>query len=196
MRLHIGCGSVYLRDWVNVDLPFPNVFLAADRPDLVESLGTDEEDYYGRHGKKTIETLRQPIFQEMVCDRYGAFEFLPVAPQSVDEILTRQCFEHLSIAEAHRALDRMKAVLKPAGFLRIDVPDHDETFRKLIETGDSFFARHLMGPRSNDRGYHMMSYTREALKKLVESHGFCFPQEEPNIHLYPAICMRFQLWSA
>lgn len=175
-----------------MDLPFPNVFLASERPDLVESLGTNERNYYGRHSAKTIDSLRAPILQEMVCDRYGSFDFLPVAPKSVDEVLSRQCFEHLSVAEAHLALDRVRGVMKPGAVLRIDVPDHDETLRRLQETGNHFFARHLMGPRSNERGYHMMSYTREALRKLVEEHGFSFVEEEENIHIYPAFCLRFE----
>ncbi len=196
MKLHVGSGSIYLRGWTNVDLAFPNVFLASDRPDLVESLITDESDYYGRHKNKTMETLRAPIMQEMVCDRYGSFEFLPVAPNSVDELLSRQCFEHLSLTEAHLALERIKGVMKPGGVLRLDVPDHDETLKKLRETGDEFYARHLMGPRNSERGHHMMSYTRKALASLVESHGFALQEEEPNIHIYPAFCLRFKLWSA
>jgi len=185
---------VYLRGWVNVDLPFPNVFLAPDRPDLVDALITGESDYYGRHKDKTIETLRAPILQEMVCDRYGSFDFLPAPPRSVDELLSRQCFEHLSIAEAHQALERIKAVLKPGGILRLDVPDHDETLRLLRETGDEFYSRHLMGPRSGtDRGFHMMSYRRSDLRQLVEGHGLFSDGEESMIpRLYPAFCMRFK----
>lgn len=196
MRLHVGSGSIYISPgWVNVDLPFPNVFLASERPDLVEALATDESNYYGRHSAKTIDTLRAPIIQEMVCDRYGSFDFLPAAPKSVDEILSRQCWEHLSIAEAHLALERIKSVLKPGGILRLDVPDHDETLRKLRETGDEFYARHLMGPRSYERGFHMMSYRRTDLATLVEGHGFSMQSEEENIHFYPAFCLRFRLWS-
>ncbi len=191
MKLHVGSGSIYLNGWVNIDLPFPNVFLASERPDLVERLITDESDYYGRHESKTVETLRAPIMQEMVCDRYGSFEFLPVPPASVSELLSRQCFEHLSIAEAHVALSRINAVMKPGGILRLDVPDHDDALRKLRETGDAFYARHLMGPRNGDRGFHMMSYQRQSLRMLVEEHGFVFVEEEENIHFYPAFCLRF-----
>ena len=192
MKLHVGSGSIYLRDWCNVDLPYPNVFLASERPDLVERLITDESDYYGRHSAKTTDTLKTPIRQEMVCDRYGSFEFLPVCLKSIDEVLSRQCFEHLSITEAHNALESLRAVLKPGGILRLDVPDHDEALRKLGETGDYFFARHLMGPRSSDMGFHMMSYQRMSLRVLVEAHGFTYVEEEPNIHIYPAFCLRFR----
>lgn len=197
MRLHVGAGSIYLREWVNVDLPFPNIFLASERPDLVEALSTDDTDYYGRHSGKTVETLRKPINQEMVCDRYGSFDFLPVPPKSVDHLLSVECFEHLSISEAHAALERVKVVMKAGGILRLDVPDHDETLRLLRETGDAFYARHLMGPRNNDRGFHMMSYGRESLSRLVESHGFSFEAEDHSIkHVYPAFCLRFRLASA
>lgn len=193
MRVHVGCGSVYLSGgWINVDLPFPNVFLASDRPDLVEALITDDRDYYGRHRDKTIDSLRAPIMQEMVCDRYGSFDFLPVPPGSVTELLSRQCFEHLSIAEAHLALERIKASLKPGGVVRLDVPDHDETLRLLRETGDQFYERHLMGPRNTDRGFHMMSYRRSDLRSLVESHGLVFDGEETMPRLYPAFCLRFK----
>lgn len=193
MKLHIGSGSVYLRDWLNVDLPDEHTFLTSERPDLLEGLATDESDYYGRHKDKTPETLRSgPLNQQCVCDAYGSFFFIPARRGSVEEILTRQCFEHLSISEANRALIEMKSVLSIGGILRIDVPDHEQTLSKLIETGDKFYIRHLLGPRRHDHGFHMMSYSRERLKELVEGHGFEFVCEEENVHFFPAFCMRFR----
>lgn len=192
MRVHVGSGSIYLTGWVNVDLPFPNVFLASDRPDLVEQWGTSAENYYGRHQDKTIETLRSgAINQEYVCDRYGSFSFLPVAEGSVDEILSRQAFEHISCFEAKAALGVMREALKIGGLLTIDVPDHVETMRLLLETHDPFYIRHLMGPRRGQRGVHMQSYSFDGLKDLVESHGFKFVATQPNIHLYPSISLTF-----
>lgn len=191
IRLHIGCGSVYLRDWLNVDIPGPETYLAADRPDLVERWGTTEDQYYARHQDKNIDTLRRgPLHQEYVCDRYGSFQFLPVS-ERIDEILTRQSFEHLSSSEADAAMVQMKKVLKPGGLLRIDVPDHDQTLELLKSTGDDFYKRHLLGPRRDEYGFHMRSYNRDQLRKLVESHGFSHICEEKNIHFFPAFCLRF-----
>lgn len=193
MRVHIGCGSVYLKDYVNVDVRAPGVFLAKDRPDLVEKYLTTEQDYYGRHKDKTIDTMREgPIKeQEYVCDEYGTFADLPGSTWTLSEVLARHVFEHMSITEAHKALDEIDRKMKPGGLLRIDVPDHEETMKLFQKTGDKFYIRHLLGPRRNEYGYHMMSYTREHLKKLVEGHGFRFLKEEPNIHVYPSICMAF-----
>lgn len=192
MKLHIGCGSVYLRNYINVDVPGSNTFLATDRPDLVEKWITDAGDYYGRHQDKTIETLREgPVIKETVCDRYGSFAFIPAPDNSCAEILARHVFEHMSLSEAHAALEVVRRVLILGGIIRIDVPHHTETVRLLMETQDPFYARHLIGPRNGDYGYHMMSYDRTRLKALFDHHGYSYLGEEPNIHIYPAFCLRF-----
>jgi predicted SAM-dependent methyltransferase len=191
-RVHIGCGTVYLDGWVNLDLPGPTTYLASNRPDLVERWRTTEDKYFAKHSNASVETLRKPTaYQEYVCDRYANFDNLPFAAWSVSEILARHAFEHLSITEAHRALDQMDEVLKEGGLLRLDVPDHEGTLQEFKKTGDEFYIRHLLGPRRNDHGFHMMSYTRDRLRRLVEEHGFVFVKEEPNIHFYPAFCLRF-----
>jgi predicted SAM-dependent methyltransferase len=193
MKLHVGCGSVYLRDWINVDLPGAKTFLAEERTDLVEALITDESDYYGRHKDKTAERLKSgPLNQEAVCDRYGSFMNLPARPGSIRELLARHCFEHLSIHEAETALREIGSALGKNGILRLDVPDHEGTMREFMKTGNEFFIRHLLGPRRADHGFHMMSYTRQRLMALVESFGFEYVLEEPNIHFYPAFCLRFE----
>lgn len=192
MKLHIGCGSVYLDGWFNVDVRSPQTFLARHRVDLVEALGTDEGDYYGRHLDKSIDSLRAgPRSQEYVCDEYGSFECLPVAAGSVTEVLVRQSFEHLSIAEARAAFRAIDAALIPGGVVRIDVPDHERSLDLYRETGDEFYRRHMLGPRRDERGFHVMAYSRDLLKGLASDYGFSFSQEEPNIHFYPAFCLRF-----
>src|SRR5678816_1119744 len=192
IRIHLGAGTVYLDGYVNVDLPGPKAFLAKDRPDLVEKLLTTDDHYYLNHADKTLETLAKgPLDQEAVVDCYGSFDRLPASYWSVSEVLSRHVFEHLSVNEAHRALDAVDEIMAPNGILRIDVPDHNETVKLLRETGDTFYERHLLGPRRNEYGYHLCGYSRERLRALVESHGFIFVEEEPNIHLYPSICLRF-----
>lgn len=193
MRVHVGCGSVYLHGYINADLRGAKTFLAKDRPDLVQQLGTTEDQYYARHQDKTIDLLRKgPLDQECVVDEYASLLDLPGSSWSLDEVLVRHAFEHLSINEAHQCLDEADKKLKSGGILRIDVPDHEGTLKKFKETGDEFYIRHLLGPRRNDYGYHMMSYTKERLRNLVESHGFKFVREERNIHFFPAFCLRFE----
>lgn len=194
MRLHVGSGTIYLRGWVNIDVPGERTHLAADRPDLVEQYITDENDYYGRHGTTTIDSLRlgARASVEYVCDRYGSFQRLYLGEGVADEVLARQTFEHLSMTEAARALQEVYTVLRPGGLLRLDVPDTEATLHQWGRTHDPFYLRHLLGPRTSAYGYHMMSYTRDGLRSLVEEHGFTYDEEEENIHLYPAFCLRFR----
>ena len=47
LKLHVGCGTVYLEGYVNLDVPVAGYsFLASERPDLVEKNRTSVERYY------------------------------------------------------------------------------------------------------------------------------------------------------
>jgi SAM-dependent methyltransferase len=190
VKLHVGSGTVYLKGYVNVDVPSPRVHLAADRPDLVARYATAEISYYARHTEhKAIQDFREgPRFDEYVCDRYGAWDHLPCPDGSATEVLSRQVFEHLSATEAQRALLEARRVLAPGGALRLSVPDHEGTLALFIETHNPLYVRHLLGPRRDEFGYHLRSYTHAGLRALVEAHGFEFVNDELNLHAYPAIC--------
>lgn len=193
MKLHVGCGAIYLREYVNVDLPLPHVFLAKERPDLVERLVTDEDKYYWRHSDKNPDRLRGgPLSQDTVCDVYGGLSFMPARDGSVSEVLARQCIEHIGIQDVRRAMDEAYRVLTVGGILRVDVPDPDETLRIYRKTGDEFYIRHLFGPRRTKYGGHT-PYNRQMLRSVVEELRFEFVEEEPNIHeFYPAFCLRWR----
>ena len=191
MKIHVGCGTVYLKDWLNIDVPGPRTFLAAKRPDLVERYVTTEDNYYGRHADKTVESLAAgPAYDEYVCDQYG--DFFSIRAWDVDEVLARHTFEHLSIREARLALDHVHMHMNRGGILRLDVPDHEQTLLLYGQTLNPFYIRHLLGPRRDEYGFHMMSYTPERLQALVEGHGFQCEGAEENIHIYPAFCLRFR----
>jgi len=193
MKVHVGCGTVYLQDWLNLDVYTAKTFLAKDRPDLVERYITTEDDYYGRHKDKTLESLREgPRHDEYVCDEYGDFFNLYAIPGHIDELLARHTWEHLSVREARKALNNIYVHLNDSGLLRLDVPDHEQTLLLYGKTGDPFYIRHLLGPRRDEYGFHMMSYTPERLQRLVEEHGFTCEGAEENIHIYPAFCLRFR----
>lgn len=188
----MGSGSVYLREWVNVDLPLPHVYLARERHDLVERFITSEDHYYARHTDKHADSLRGgPVTKDTVCDIYGSFTFIPARPGTVAEILARQVFEHLDRTEAKEALNHCYEALQPKGLLRLDIPDPDDTIRRYRDTGDEFYIRHLFGPRRDVYGFHT-HYTRAMLIELASQAGFWLEAEEPNIHFYPSYCLRFQ----
>jgi len=193
MKVHVGCGTVYLQGWLNLDIKGPRTFLARTRPDLKARYVTTEGNYYGRHTDKSLESLRKgPRLDEYVCDAYGDFFNLYAVPGHIDELLARHTWEHLSIREARIALNNIRDYMVDDGILRLDVPDHEQTLLLYGKTGDPFYIRHLLGPRRDEYGFHMMSYTPERLQRLVEEHGFTCEGAEENIHIYPAFCLRFR----
>lgn len=195
MKLHVGNGTVYLRDWCNVDLQLPGINLSSGRPDLVEKFATSAEAYYARHEDKTIESLRAGAATgelETVCDAYGSFDRLPCGLGEAEEVMSFQVFEHLSVREARAALDEVDRVLRPGGRLRLTVPDHEETLKRWRVTGDEFWKRHVLGSRRNEAAYHVMGWTRDSLRAIVEEFGLVCTGDFPNPHFYPSICMSFE----
>lgn len=191
MKLHVGCGAIYLEGWVNVDLPLANVALASEEPGLVAEYRTTEDKYYARHEGKNVDEWRKGAnIVKTVCDAYGSFQFLPARRESVTELLSRQVFEHLNVIQAREAIKECFRVIAWGGHLRIDVPDPERTLELYKETGDKFYVRHLFGPRLDIFGYHTF-YTRDSLSHLVAEAGFNLVEEEVNIHPYPAFCLKW-----
>lgn len=190
---HIGNGTVYLTDAINVDMPGENVFLAKDRPDLVEKYSTVSDDYYGRHKNKNFDGWRKgPENNQTVTDRYGRLDCLPFRDGEVDTIIMYQVAEHLSIPELKIGIVEMARILKVGGIARISVPDMETSLKKLGETNDYFYVRHLLGPRNGSRGLHCVGYSARILSDVFwESGIFNGGIEKPNWHSYPAICMEF-----
>lgn len=192
-KIHIGNGTVYLQDYINVDLPSDNCFLWSERQDLVDKYITTDDDYYGKHSNKSTEKFKAgPKIVESVCDRYGSFQNIPARTGTITKVLSRQVFEHQSIPEAIAALRECYRVLLPGGELTIDVPDPVESIYRFAESEDEFYIRHIVGPKSKGSwGWHCMAYTAEDLINLCQNNGFLFLRNEPNIHIYPAICITF-----
>ena len=79
-------------------------------------------------------------------------------------------------------------MLAPGGRLRLSVPDFDKTLEGYGLSRDPVLLRHMLGPRNSTRGFHLLGYGKESLRRCVEAEGYEFVGEEENIHAYPALC--------
>lgn len=188
MRIHLACGTVYLKDWINIDLEQPNFYLAKDRLDLVEKNGTDIDHYYKE--ERTTEDFMKGKFhdKEAVVDMYADIRELPFEDNTVDEMVGMHIFEHFSSREGDELLAYWYRLLKKGGSLRLHVPDVRGIMEEYNKDKDIRWAlRQLWGSNKNDFGIHKAGYVFETLSEKFERAGFKNVKQLENINSYSAI---------
>jgi hypothetical protein len=191
LKLHVGCGTVYLDGYVNLDVEVPGYsFLASERPDLLERNRTTVDRYY--KVEETRETLEGGPRGEQHCvvDRYADLRALPYERDTVDEIRSVQSLEHLDMREGPRVLRHWRDLLRPRGLLHVDVPDFEETARQLLaqpdEPSKEWYYRLVYGSQKNAYAFHKNGFSPARLEWMLREAGFREVRHVPNtIHFYP-----------
>lgn len=190
-KLHLGCGTIYLKGWINIDLNLPHHHLTIDRPDLMKTNGTTLDNYYKEDvGKKDF--LKGTFHKkEVVCDMVANVKNLPFENESVDEMLAVQLFEHFGRIEAEELLDYWWGLLKFGGSLRLHVPDILGIYKQFQKDNDEdWMIRQIFGSQKNEFGFHKFGYTEETLSQLLLKHHFKNVEFVENINNYPSIAIK------
>lgn len=177
IRLNIGCGQSPTPGWINYDNS-PSVRLARwpALAGLLARLGLIDG-----HGLAFVEASRAHGIR--YCD---AARRIPHDDGSVDAIYASHMLEHLDRVEARAFLAECRRVLRPAGILRLAVPNLRNAAYNYLRLNDADgFLRHLQfdldkprGPVAHlrrmltgGRGHHWM-YDADSLVALVAGLGF------------------------
>lgn len=184
VKLHLGCGGIFLRDYINVDIEGLD---AKTNPTIAAENTADIKNYYaGLDG----DAHHLPQRRTTVADLRVDITALPYTARTVDKIVAIQVFEHLSPIKAIDALYHWHRILKHGQPLVMSVPDMAGTLDMIERQDDIHFAlRHLRGRESNHYNSHHAWYTTDTLSELVNFCGFVVNPIE-NFHFYPAICIR------
>ncbi len=198
IKLHLGCGTVYLKDYVNIDVKIPDwSYLAKKRPDLVKINKTTVKNYYGSniHKNVTRKDFETKKFEKrpIVVDVHADVRELPYKPNSIDEIRSVQLFEHFSFKEGQILLKYWHKLLKPGGIVHIDIPDLDGTIegyhKSKTQKDRDWYTRLLFGSQKNEFGFHKAMYSKASIKNLLTKLKFKKVTFLPNIHVYPAFAV-------
>lgn len=184
VKLHCGCGGIYLRDYINIDIDGLD---ARTNSAIAQANSADIKDYYaGLDG----DAHHLPTRRTTVVDLQADITTLPYTERTVDKIVAIQVFEHLSPIKALDALYHWHRILKHGQPLVMSVPDMTGTLDMIERQDDIHFAfRHLRGRESNHHNSHHAWYTVDTLSELL---SFCEFKVNllPNFHFYPAICVK------
>lgn len=94
---------------------------------------------------------------------------LPFESGSVDAIRASHVLEHLTFADAHKAIAEWNRVLVNGGEVKIAVPDFDKA---AAAVDDPHRLYYVMGGQTDEHDRHGSAFTRETLTQLLESFQF------------------------
>jgi predicted SAM-dependent methyltransferase len=189
IRLHLGCGPVYLDGWINIDVYADGYsWLAIERPDIMDYNKTTLDNYYKHSfGKREHNLCVVDEFMDITdvpYDRYGKNE--------IDKILIVNAFEHFSKNIAYKMLEEWYEILKIDGELIIDgIPDLKGTLELLNGKDDEWPIRLIYGTQKNQFSFHKWGYTYNTIKQLCKQVGFRETYQFYGIpHDYPTFGIR------
>lgn len=175
MKLHLCCGDIYLKGYVNID-----IYNDKTATPVVTTL----DEYY----KRPIKTNagQRSIVADKCMDVTQSWEF---ENDSIDEILMICGIEHFTRDEASHIIDEAYRVLKNGGCFSFDFPDIWETVDKYYKEDPNYMARLLYGSGKNIESIHKWGYTPESIEdRLTHKYQWrCIRVEELVKHEYPMI---------
>lgn len=186
MKLHLGCGTVYLKGYVNIDSA-PDHLVGECPPELLEQNSTEFGNYYrhafGTQSGKVVADLKHDLQKP-----------LPFSDGSVDEVVMYQVLEHIPQYEVGKMVSDISRVLAAGGAFIVSVPDVKETAKLLAkaetEKDEDWAIRLIHGTQRNQWSHHYCGYVPRTLKALLSQHGFTVFEDLPSINFYPVIHLR------
>lgn len=184
LKLHIGCGGVYLNGYMNIDIQGSTVSGPGDVPDENKAR---VDEYYTVAGSMS----KLPKSRDVYVDKRCSFTNTGLAVNSVDKIVCIQTLEHVSYYNARIALLHWWNIMKAGAPLLLSVPDSAATLEMLLSDGNKEqIVRLLQGSLKDSYAAHLSWYDEETLIGLLTDMGFCKISKLPNPHFYPAITIR------
>ena len=193
LRLHLGCGTVYLEGFVNIDIWREGFcYLASEKPELVEVNKTTFDKYYKDKVTRDDLISKRNRPRYVVADRFQDITSLDYPQGSVDFIVCVQTLEHFTPNEVSKALTNWHKILKPGGTLHLDVPDFEDTAKLLLtqkrEEDKDWYYRLIFGSQKDAFSFHKDGYSETKLRRLLNAHGFKEVKRLPDTrHFYPSV---------
>jgi len=167
MKLHIGAGTIYLKDYINIDAS-PHYLTQKAPQDILDQNTTTIDNYYKHNFCKGSGIC----IADIACN----VNDLPFDDGRVEEIVMLHVLEHLPSYEVKNVLNEFYRVLQPNGELYLAVPDIKGTAQLLANSKtpeeEDWTIRLIHGTQRNEFSHHYCGYTKRTLVNLLEQNGF------------------------
>jgi len=190
MKLHLGCGTVYLSDYCNVDIIGD---ITTNNPIATKYNSTTVNNYF----KYPWGTRESNVVVVDVIDDIR--ELKKFQDNTIEEILTVNTIDHMKPEDFTLALRNWKRVLKTGGNLIIDIDDRQKQAEILVRANTieeiNWGIRLLYCHHRNQYDTHYWGYTPLTLKDLLKKDGWEYVWEKDNYithDMYPnfQICVK------
>jgi SAM-dependent methyltransferase len=185
MKIHLGCGNIYLKKYINIDAN-PKFLAKEVSKEILEKNITTFENYY------KYEFCKGPLV--CIADIKSKINSLPFENNSVDEAVLIQVLEHIPSYEISAVLDEINRVLKINGKFIVGVPDLKKTAEMLAKAKtdeeEDWCIRLIHGTQRNEFSHHFCGYTERTLKNILLKHNFNNFELLHNINFYPSIYIK------
>ena len=196
VRLNIGCGPTYVRDWTNIDVGKNCVLVSSDKGQkILESHVVDYiSQYYAL--KHAADSRGKGEFlswaTENVVDEIQDVSVMERPQGSVDEIVMFHCLEHFSYSESQRVLVKILSWLKSGGSLYLGFPNIGLAYRildlygSIFSGGDDDNDQDLLkslayGSQIDEFSFHKSGWLELDIIRHLRSIGFTEVRKLPNL---------------
>jgi len=177
MKLHICCGDVYLKGYLNTDI----------KGEKLKSLycpnETTLENYYQDDFQK--ERKRKPYIYDQYLDILKSP--WPCPCSVIDEIVMISAIEHFNKVEARYILNEIKRVLRPRGRLVIDFPDLKEQINQYYESDPDFCMELIYCNQKDSESQHKWGYSEASFEEALGNGWDSIEFKTIVQHDYPMI---------
>lgn len=181
-KVHLCCGSVYLKDYENCDI----VGEIVDSGALINLNETTIDKYFKFPFEQDFSKRQKKEFK--INTKMNILEKWKWGDESVDEILMINAFEHFEpvLGELDHIINEAYRVLKPGGTWNFDFPNIKEIVDKYYKSEPSYCMELIYCNRKNKYSAHCFGYTYNTLNLYLTADKWGLKQQEIVKHDYPS----------
>lgn len=179
MKIHLCCGGIYLKDYINCDIDGILLELAGSN-----SNETTLDKYFKYPFEQNAALRTRPRF---ILDlKMNILERWPFAAKSADEIVMVSAFEHFEHRdEIPHIISEACRVLKPDGVFKFDFPDIKAQVDQYYGKDDEFLMELIYCNHKNKHSMHLWGYTPQTLPSYLNPNVWQLEFKDVVKHDYP-----------